>query len=153
MAGTYSQIYLHFVFAVSARRHLLPKHARPEIFKVMAGIVKSIGCHPIAINGYEDHVHVLISHTPKISIPTFLSELKTGTTKFIKSANISDQDFSWQSGYGVFSHAKREIPTLVEYIKNQEQHHAKYTFREEYIALLEEHGVDYDPRYILNEIE
>ena len=136
MAGTYSQIYIQIVFAVKGRENLLAKPWRDELFKYMAGIVKGKGQKPIIVNGVADHVHLFVGLKPAMSIAELVRDVKSNSTNFINQQKYVKGMFSWQDGYGAFSCAHSQIDSVYQYILNQEEHHTRKTFKEEYLSLI-----------------
>jgi REP element-mobilizing transposase RayT len=153
MAGTYTQIYIQYVFAVKGRENLLQKPWRDEVFKYMAGIIKGKGQKPIIVNGVENHVHVLVGLKPAMSISDLVRDIKNNSTNFINEQKYVDKRFQWQEGYGAFSYAHSQINDVYQYILNQEAHHAKKTFHEEYLDFLQKFEIEYDERYLFDWLE
>ncbi|MBU1355559.1 MAG: IS200/IS605 family transposase [Candidatus Edwardsbacteria bacterium] len=153
MANTYTQIYIHTVFAVRHRLNLiLPAHSE-EIRKYMTGVVTNLGSKLIAINNMPDHFHLLIGLQPEISLSELIGKVKSGSSGFINQQRLAPGRFEWQKGFGAFSYARSQLDTVIGYVDRQQEHHRKKTFMEEYLALLAEYGIDYDQRYILKEPE
>ena len=147
MANTYTQIYIHGVFAVQSRQNLLPVGEEgAEIRKYMTGIVTNLGSKLIAINNMPDHVHILIGQEPNISVSDLLGKVKSGTSGFINKRRLVRGHFNWQDGFGAFSYARSQLGTVISYIEKQQEHHRTKTFREEYLALLDEFGILFDER-------
>lgn len=153
MAGTYTQIYIQYVFAVKGRENLLQKPWRDEVFKYMAGIIKGKGQKPIIVNGVENHVHVFVGLKPAMSISDLVRDIKNNSTNFINEQKYVDKRFQWQEGYGAFSYAHSQINDVYQYILNQEVHHAKKTFHEEYLDFLQKFEIEYDERYLFDWLE
>ncbi len=153
MAGTYSQIYLQYVFAVKGRANLLQKPWREEVFKYMAGIIKGKNQKPIIVNGVADHVHVFVGLKPSMRISDLVRDIKNNSSKFINEQGFLKNKFSWQEGYGVFSYAHSQIDTVYQYILNQEQHHKKRTFQEEYLEFLDKFEIEHDEKYLFHWLE
>ena len=148
MANTYTQIYIHVVFAVEGRQSLIQSEHNDELQKYITGIVTAQRHKLIAINNVPDHLHVLIGLRPDASLSDLVRDIKAGSSKFINEKRWVMGRFSWQEGFGAFSHARSQLDTVVHYILNQQRHHKQQSFRDEYLTLLERFGVDYDPRYI-----
>jgi putative transposase len=148
MANTYTKIYIQVVFAVKYREALLKKEHRPEIFKYMAGIINNRGHKALAVNGYDDHVHLLFNFKPKEELSLLVQEIKKASNAFIKEKRMTPFKFQWQSGYGAFSHGYRELDKVINYIKNQEEHHSKITFRKEYFQFLTSYEIEYKDEYV-----
>ena len=148
MTGTFSQIYIQYVFAVKGSENLLQKPWRDEVFKYMAGIIKGKNQKPIIVNGVEDHVHVFVGIKPSMAISDLVRDIKNNSSKFINEQNFIKGKFSWQEGYGAFSYAHSQIENVFQYIANQEEHHKKETFQEEYLDLLEKFDIEFNEKYL-----
>ena len=148
MANTYTQIYIHIVFAVEGRQSLITPEHNDELQKYITGIVSGQNQKLIAINNMPDHLHMLIGLRPDSSLSDLVRDIKAGSSKFTNEKRWVLGRFSWQEGFGAFSHSRSQLGSVIRYIENQQEHHAKKSFREEYVALLEKFGVEYDPRYI-----
>ena len=153
MAGTFSQLYVQVVFAVKRREHLLQKPWRDEAFKYMAGIIKEKGQKPIIVNGVADHVHLFIGLKPVMALSELIRDVKNNTTNFINDKHFIKDKFSWQEGYGAFSYAHSQLDAVYQYILNQEDHHRKKTFKEEYLDFLQKFEIEYDEKYLFEWIE
>ncbi|MBS4027618.1 MAG: IS200/IS605 family transposase [Ignavibacteriales bacterium] len=153
MANTYSQIYIHIVFTVKGRQNLIPKHHREELHKYITGIVQRREQKLLSIFCMPDHTHLLIGLTPSISLSDLVRDIKAGSSKFINDSNWMKGKFNWQEGFGAFSYSRSQIDTVIKYILNQEEHHHKKTFKEEYINLLEKFEIEYDEKYLFEWIE
>jgi len=153
MAGTYLQLYIHAVFAVKGRENLLHKPWRDEIFKYMSGIINDKNQKSIIVNGVEDHVHLFIGLKPSMSIADLIRDIKSSTTNFINEKRLIKGRFSWQEGYSVFSYSRSQLDQVYQYILNQEKHHLKSTFKEEYLGLLRKFEIDYDDKYLFDWID
>lgn len=148
MANTYSQIFVHIVFAVEGRQNLIAKENRDRLHKYITGIVKERGQKLLAIFCMPDHAHILVAITPSISLSDLVRDIKSGSSKFINESGWVRGRFNWQDGFGAFSYSKSQIDDVVRYILNQEQHHMSKDARTEYITLLTKFEVEYDERYI-----
>jgi len=148
MANTYSQIYIQIVFAVQGRQNLLAKEWRQEVFKYMAGIIKNNGQKPIIVNGMDDHVHVFVGLKPVLALSDLVRDIKNNSTNFINDNNWIKGKFNWQEGYGAFSYSHSQVEDVYNYISNQEQHHTRQTFQEEYIGFLKKFEIEHDLEYI-----
>ena len=153
MSGTFSQIYIQAVFAVKGRENLLEKKWREEVFKYIAGIIKNKGQKPIIVNGVSDHVHVFVGLKPSMSVSDLIRDVKNNSTNFVNEKKFVRGKFSWQEGYGSFSYSHSHIENVYNYILNQEEHHRKKTFREEYLEFLKNFDVEYDEKYLFEWIE
>jgi putative transposase len=148
MAGSNSQIYLQYVFAVKGSQNLLQKPWREEVFKYISGIIKGKNQKPIIVNGVSDHVHVFVGLKPAMPIPDLIRDIKNNSSNFINENKWVKGKFSWQEGYGVFSYSHSQIDNVYRYIANQEAHHEKKTFKDEYVDFLVKSGIDYDEKYL-----
>lgn len=153
MANTYTQIYVHVVFAVEGRQSLIKPEHNNELQKYITGIVSGQKQKLIAINNMQDHLHLLIGLRADSSLSDLVRDVKAGSSKFVNQKHWVAGRFSWQEGFGAFSYSRSQLGTVIHYIENQQKHHAKKSFQEEYIALLEKFGVEYDPRYIFKTAE
>ena len=153
MAGTFSQIYLHIVFAVKFRDKLIAKSWEDRLYAYLAAIINEKGSKPIIINGMPDHVHLFIGYRPKTAIPDLVRELKNNSSKFINDQKLLPAKFAWQEGYGAFSYGQSQIDAVYKYIQNQEQHHKQKSFREEYVALLQRFEIEFDEKYLFDWME
>ena len=153
MANTYTQMYLQFVFAVQDRLSLIQSDWKDELYKYITGIVQNNKHKLIAINGMPNHLHVFVGYKPHQLIPDLLQDIKGSSSGWINSRNLVKGKFRWQEGYGAFSYSHSHIDNVVKYIMNQEEHHKKRTFGEEYIEILKKFNVVYDEKYILADIQ
>ena len=150
MADTYTQLYIHIIFAVKGRQSLIPKQHKEELHKYITGIIDSKKQAIIQINSMPDHVHILVGITPDIAISDLARDIKANSSKFINKQRWIAGRFEWQTGFAAFSYAHSQLDTVARYIKNQETHHSRQTFREEYIAFLKRFDVPYNPKYVLD---
>lgn len=148
MSGSYSQIYIHLVIAVNGRENILSTKWRNDLFKYMSGIIKAKGHKPLIVNGVGDHVHLFVGQNPSKTLSDLVRDIKNNSSNFINKQGWIKARFSWQVGYGAFSYSQSQISDVYNYIKNQESHHAKRTFKEEYISFLDKFQIDYDKRYL-----
>ncbi len=153
MANTYTQMYLHFVFAVQNRISLIQPEWKDELYKYITGIVQNNKHKLIAINGMPNHLHVFVGYKPHQLIPGLLQDIKGSSSQWINSKDLVKGKFSWQEGYGAFSYSHSHIDSVVKYIMSQEEHHKKRTFREEYVELLDRFHIDYSEKYLLIDVE
>jgi putative transposase len=153
MANTYSQIYIQIVFTVKGRQNLIKRQNREELHKYMTGIVTNRGQKLISVFAMPDHVHLLVGLKPNQSIADLVRDIKAGSSKFISDNRWVKGKFSWQEGYGAFSYSKSQIDRVIKYISNQEAHHKKKTFQEEYLEFLDRFGIEYDRKYLFEWIK
>ncbi len=140
--------YIHIIFSTKHREPLIHPPYESELHSYLGGICKNLECHPIKIGGYTDHVHILCMLSKKIALMKLLEEVKSNSSKWIKTKDKSLKNFYWQDGYGAFSVNPSEIDTVINYIANQHAHHIKKTFQDEYRAFLKKYNVEYDERYV-----
>ncbi|MEX2603870.1 MAG: IS200/IS605 family transposase [Gracilimonas sp.] len=153
MANTYTQLYIHFVFAVQNRISLIQPDWEEELYKYITGIIQNKTHKMIAINGMPDHLHMFIGYQPKGAMSELIKVVKGESSKWIKDRGLVQGGFKWQEGYGAFSHSRSQIDRVYHYIQNQKEHHRKKSFREEYLELLKKFNVDFDEKYIFKPIE
>lgn len=153
MANTYTQLYVHFVFAVKFRKAQLSKVWDERLRLYITAIVQNNGHKMLAINNVEDHIHIFIGLNPKQSISELMRLVKGDSSEWINNENFCVERFQWQEGYGAFSYAKSQIDNVVKYIANQQEHHKKENFRDEYLKILDAFDVDYDEKYIFKNPE
>ncbi len=153
MANTYTQIYIHVVFAVQGRQNLIPKEHKEELHKYITGIVQNKGQKLIAINSMPDHVHIFMGMKPTIVLSDLVRDIKNNSSTFINEKKWVRGKFNWQKGFGAFSYGHSQIDAVVKYIQNQEEHHEKKTFREEYLEMLQKFAVEYDEKYLFDWID
>lgn len=140
--------YLHIIYSTKHRQPLLHEQVRPELYSYLGGICNKLECYPVKIGGHSDHVHILCLLSKKIALMKFIEELKSHSSKWIKTKGEDLQNFYWQDGYGAFSVYPDEIDIVAAYIENQKEHHSKKTFQDEYREVLKRFKVDYDERYV-----
>ena len=152
MPNTYTQLYIHYVFAVQNRISLINEKWQSMLFKYMCEITEQQGHKLYTINGMPDHVHALISLNPKQSPSDFMYHIKRSSSLWINENKLVRGKFSWQEGFGAFSYGKTQIPVIAAYIENQKQHHQKQTFQEEYLKFLKLFEIEFDEKYIFKPI-
>jgi REP element-mobilizing transposase RayT len=150
MPNTFSQIDMHLVFAVRNRESIILPEFREQIFKYITGIIIGKKQKLLAINGGSDHIHIFFGMQPTLYIPEFVKVIKVESTKFIKNNKFLKSSFQWQDGYGIFAHSKSDRSRVINYILNQENHHRKRSFREEYLDMLKKMEIDFDTRYLFD---
>lgn len=147
--STHTQILYQIIFSTKHRKPTLVKENREELFKYIWGILKNKKCHLYRVNGVEDHLHIATHIHPIIALSDLVKDIKLGCSKYIKSTILFPDFTGWQEGYSAFTYTIKEKNRLIEYVKNQENHHKKITFKDELIALLKEHQVEFDEKYLL----
>jgi REP element-mobilizing transposase RayT len=153
MANTYTQLYVQFVFAVKGRQSLLRKQYRQEVYKYVTGIVEKRGHKMLQINGMSDHVHIFIGFKPTEKLSDLVRDIKTNSSMFIKEQRFTPFKFEWQAGYGAFTYGHSQIDDVCKYIANQEEHHKKVTFRQEWTAFMNKFEVENDEQYWFDFLE
>ena len=151
MPNTYTQIHIQFVFAVKYRLALIASPWKNELHQYITGIIQNKSHKMLQINSMPDHLHMLIGFRPDANMSQLIQVVKSESTKWINDNHLSPEKFSWQEGFGAFSYSKSHVPNVIRYIQNQEAHHRKQTFREEYISFLKAFEIEFDERYIFKE--
>jgi len=140
--------YLHIVFSTKHRKPLIKGPIENDLHAYLGGICNNLECQPIKIGGYTDHIHILCMLSKKIALMKLLEELKSHSSKWVKTKGDDYKNFYWQNGYGAFSVKPSETERVINYIPNQHEHHRKKSFQDEYRAFLEEYQVAFDERYV-----
>jgi REP element-mobilizing transposase RayT len=148
MPGTFSQIYIQIIFAVKGRENIIKSSWQDELYKYISGIVREKGQKMLAINGVGDHIHFLIGMRPSCCLSDLVQEVKKSSNSFVKEKKFTPYKFAWQEGYGAFSYSHSAINNVIGYIQNQQEHHRKRTFREEYLDFLQKFDVDFKEDYL-----
>jgi REP element-mobilizing transposase RayT len=151
MANTYHQIYLQTVFAVKYRKAVIEKGWKEKLFAVIGNLINETDCKTIIVNGVEDHVHCFIGLEPVVSVSELMKTVKAKSSKYINDQSLTPDRFEWQKGYGVFSYGQSQVDRVYKYIENQEAHHKKQTFRDEYLDFLKKFKVGYDEQYVFQD--
>ncbi len=153
MANTYSQIYLHFIFAVQNRLSLIGESWEEDLYRYITGIVENNGHKMLAINGTANHIHVFIGYNSSQAIPDLMKDVKRSSSLWINKKKYVRGQFNWQEGYGVFSYSHSHIDNVAKYVLGRKAHHKEYSFRDEYEKFLNLYNVKYDPKYIMTDIQ
>jgi len=148
MANSFTQLYVQIVFAVKNRQSLILPENRVRIEKYICGIASNIKCKPISIYCNPDHTHLLVSIKPVCSVSSAVRDIKSFSSRFINENRLAKSHFEWQTGYGAFSYGQSQVENVKKYIANQENHHRKSSFKDEYLAFLRAFRIDYDDDYI-----
>jgi putative transposase len=143
MSRAYTNLLTHLVFGTKYRQPLITPDIKPELHAYLGGLVRELGGKAYAIGGIEDHVHLLVSLPPKVSISDAIKFIKANSTGWVKS-KFCASNYAWQGGYGAFSVGKKAVPNVVRYIQNQEEHHRKIDFQTEFEAMLKRAEVEFD---------
>jgi REP element-mobilizing transposase RayT len=153
MANTYTQVLLHIVFAIKNRKTLIMPSWKEEMEKYISGIISYYKHKLLAISSMPDHIHILIGYNVNQKIPDLVENIKTSSNQWINSRKLSKYKFEWQNGYGVFSHSRSNLDVVVKYILNQEEHHKKVSFKNEYYEILKSHSIPFEDKYVFDFFE
>jgi putative transposase len=153
MANTYTQIHIQCVAAVKYRLALIDEKWKERLHQYITAIVQERDHKMISINSMPDHLHFLFGMRPDQSISDLMRIVKGESSEWLNQKRFTRSIFRWQEGYGAFSYTKSDIPLVARYIENQEEHHRKKSFLEEYEELLKEFEIDFDPRYVFKPLE
>lgn len=148
MANTYSQLNIHTIFSVKSRENAITSRYRDELYRYIKGILNNNQQYSLAVNGASDHVHIFFEMRPTASLSDIIRIAKCNSSKWINENKFVHGRFAWQEGYGAFSYSRSQRNHVIQYIMNQEKHHRKKTFREEYLELLRKYEIDFDDRYV-----
>jgi REP element-mobilizing transposase RayT len=148
MAQSLAKNYIHLVFSTQDRRPFLTHATRPDLFAYITNLMKNMNCAVFQVGGVEDHIHVLFSLDKNIALSKFVNDLKTNSSKWLKTKSDNLIDFAWQRGYGAFSVSQSDLESVKEYIQNQVKHHEKMSFQDELRTLLKRYKVDFDEKYL-----
>ena len=151
MANTYTQLYFHVIFAVKGRDNLISKKWKEELNKYISGIVSNKEQKLMIINGMPNHIHLLLSTKPNCNLSDLVRDIKSNSSKWINSKQFISGKFEWQTGFGAFTVSQSGVNSVIDYIKNQENHHGKKSFREEYIDFLASYEVEFNSDYIFKD--
>ena len=146
--STYTQILYQIIWGTKDREPTLAKEDRPSLFKNIWRILENKRCHPYRINGVEDHLHIVTHVHPSIALASLVKDTKLACSEMFKRDGLFPLFGGWQDGYAAFTYKIDVKDDLIEYVKNQEEHHRTTTFREELIKLLLEHKIDFDEKYL-----
>lgn len=150
--ATYSQIHIQLIFAVKFRDALIQNHWKEELYKYMTGIIQHHNHKLLSINGMPDHIHILIGLRPNQALSELVNQIKSNSSKWINDKRFLPVRFEWQKGYGAFSYGKSQIPIVINYINNQEIHHQKKSFKQEYLDFLNKFEIEYNQEYVFNDL-
>ena len=148
MARTLIELYIHIVFSTQNRLNLVHPEIEAELYRYVPGTVANLDSRCLAVNGTQNHIHLLVSPGKTIALSNLVREIKKGSTSWLKREGGVRRGFHWQDGYGGFSVGRSGLPTVRNYIASQKEHHRRASYEEEFIALLEESGITYDERYL-----
>ena len=148
MGNTFTSLHCHFVFSTKHREPWISHEIEERVWSFLGGIARENGMKPIRIGGMPDHIHMAVGLPPTLAVSKALQQIKGGSSKWMKEAFPTMRGFGWQDGYGAFAVSKSNLPMLTAYIEKQREHHRTKTFKEEFVALLVRHGIDYEERYL-----
>jgi putative transposase len=151
MANTYTQLYVHVIFAVKGRANLISVKWKEKLFQYITGIVTNKNQKMMIINGMPDHIHMLVGLKPECNLSDLMRDVKSNSSRWINEQNFVIGKFEWQTGFGAFSLGQSQIKTAVNYILNQEKHHRVKTFKEEYTTFLEAYQIEFNSEYIFED--
>jgi putative transposase len=151
MANTYTQLYNHIVFATKFRAASIDISWQDNLHRYITGIVQNHDHKMIQINSMPDHLHMFIGMKPHQSLSNLVQIVKSESSKWVKEKGLCSHQFAWQEGFGAFSYSRSQLSRVILYIQHQQERHRKRTFREEYLYMLKESGIDYDERYIFKD--
>lgn len=151
MAHTYTKLHVHIVFSVRKSECCIPVDLREDLHRYITGIVQNQGHKMLAINSMPDHIHIFLGLRPDVALSDVVRDIKSNSSRWIHDQHSRVRRFEWQRGYGAFSYAHSQIDAVVKYIRNQQMHHQRVSFREEYLAFLKKFGVSYDVRYVFED--
>jgi REP element-mobilizing transposase RayT len=148
VANTFTSLHYHFVFSTKSREPWIGREVEERVWSFLGGIAHENGMNPILICGMPDHIHMAVGLPATMSVSKAIQQIKGGSSKWLKETFPTMRSFAWQDGYGSFAVSKSVLPELTKYIENQREHHRTKTFQEEFVAILDRHGIAYDERYI-----
>ncbi len=153
MANTFSQLYIHTIFAVKGRDNIINSKFKDELYKYICGIVNNNQQKVYAINGMPNHIHILLSIKPNCLLSDLMRDIKASSSKWINTNKYVMGKFQWQEGFGSFSVSQSQVDKVISYIDNQETHHKKLSFKQEYIGLLKSYKIEFDEKYVFDWVE
>lgn len=148
MANTYTQLNVHAVFSIKGRGNFISKKWCDELYRYMAGTLTETNNYSLSVGGYRDHVHIFFELNPVVAVSDVLKNVKAKSSKWINTRKFVPGKFEWQSGYGAFTYSRSQRNNVIKYIMNQEEHHKKRTFKDEYLELLKKNDIHYEDAYI-----
>ena len=151
MANTYTQLYFHIVFAVKGRNNYISEQCKDELYKYISGIIANKDQKLMIVNGVPNHIHLLIGTKPNCNLSDLIRDIKANSSKWMNEKKFTNFHFEWQTGFGAFTVSQSVVSNVIEYIKNQEEHHRKKTFKEEYVEFLKAYQIDFKDEYLFDE--
>lgn len=153
MANTYKQAYFHLIFAVANRKALITDDFKNDLEKYITGIIQYYQHKLLAIYAMPNHIHIFIGYDLRQTIPDLVVEIKTSSNSWINTNNLTNYKFSWQKGYGAFTHSHSSVESVCKYIRNQKAHHQNRTFKEEYLEILSDFSIEFKDEYLFDFLE
>ena len=150
MANTYTQCYVHLVFSPKHRAALIKKEWADDLERYITGVIQGEGHKLLQIKVMPDHIHIFIGYNINQTLPKLVETIKTSSNKYVSDEKFTTHKFDWQKGYGAFTHSKTQVDAVCKYILNQEEHHKKHSFREEYLDILQKNDIEYDEKYLFD---
>ncbi|WP_312763467.1 IS200/IS605 family transposase [Epilithonimonas sp.] len=150
--ATYTQIHIQLIFAVKFRDALIQNHWEDELYKYITGIIQHHNHKLLSIKGMSDHLHILIGLRPNQALSELVNQIKSNSSKWINEKRFCNVRFEWQKGYGAFSYGKSQVTDVINYINNQEVHHQKKSFKQEYLDFLNKFEIEYNQEYVFNDL-
>ena len=148
MPNTYTQIHIQFVFAVKFRMALINASWKEDLHQYITGIIQNKTHKMLQVNTMPDHLHMLVGLRPNENMSKLIQVVKSESTKFINDQHFTQRPFAWQEGFGAFSYSRSQLDSVAKYVLEQEKHHSKHSFKDEYVALLDRFEVEYEERYL-----
>ena len=153
MPDTYTQLNIHVVFVVKKRESVLLPHFKPRLCEYLSGSLRNLKHFPLAVNGHYDHLHLFFEMHPAQALSDVVRDLKSGSSKWINDKKLLPGNFSWQDGYGGFSYSRSQRDDVIKYVMNQDKHHGKVTFRDEYLTMLKSFEIEFKEQYLFEFFE
>jgi putative transposase len=148
MANTYTQLYAQIIFSPQGRYNLITNRIKIPVYKYITGIIKNKNQKLMIINGMPDHIHIFLGFLPDIALSDLVRDIKSNTAKYINDQKMVLGKFSWQRGFGAFTYSKSQVPDVINYIQNQENHHKRKSFKDEYLDILKKFGIEHRGEYL-----
>ena len=148
MANTYTQLYAQIIFSPQGRYNLITNRIKIPVYKYITGIIKNKNQKLMIINGMPDHIHIFLGFLPDIALSDLVRDIKSNTAKYINDQKMVLGKFSWQRGFGAFTYSKSQVPDVINYIQNQENHHKRKSFKDEYLEILKKFGIEHRGEYL-----
>jgi REP element-mobilizing transposase RayT len=145
--STYTSLTYHIVFSTKYRKLTISETLAEELYSYIGGIIRGEKGHLVEIGGIEDHIHILAGFKPTIAVSEMMQRIKGNSSKWVNDERKTKERFEWQSGYGAFTVSQSQIPTVRRYIQRQREHHKMVTFQDEFLAMLQRHNIDYEPKF------